>query len=225
MDANPTQPNGADNQPRREMPQLTVQQAVRLFIENLSELQKAGLPVVRSLRITQQMAYNLELASVLGQVSNDVEGGDSLAEALKKHPIFDPITVAMFRAGEVGGVLDIAINSLCELMIAKEKAAKTPVPFHTTADARLLAVQLGALIQVGTPMLSAIELAKQGTSPEMQAVLELVRNGVRDGEGFVWSIENAGGSHLFGPVFMACVAVGDEAGKLDVVLKNFSQRS
>jgi type IV pilus assembly protein PilC len=55
-------------------------------------------------------------------IRKDVEGGSTLADALKKHPkIFDDLYVNMVAAGEMGGVLNNVLNRVAMFI---EKASK-----------------------------------------------------------------------------------------------------
>jgi type IV pilus assembly protein PilC len=87
------------------------------FTSQLSTLQDAGLPIVRSLRILESQMKPGRLKQQVGVVADDVEGGSSLSDALAKHPrTFDKLYVQMVRAGEAGGVLDTILRRLAEFM-------------------------------------------------------------------------------------------------------------
>lgn len=87
------------------------------FTRQLSTLQDAGLPLLRSLQILESQQKPGKLKSVLIGVCEDVEGGTSLSESMAKHPsAFDRLYTKMVAAGEVGGVLDIILQRLAEFM-------------------------------------------------------------------------------------------------------------
>ena len=91
--------------------QLTV------FTRQLSTLQDAGLPLLRSLQILESQLKPGKLKGILVDVCDDVEGGTSLSESMAKHPrAFDRLYTKMVAAGEVGGVLDIILQRLSEFM-------------------------------------------------------------------------------------------------------------
>ena len=86
-----------------------------LFTRQLSTLQDAGLPIVRSLKILEAQLKPGVLKNVLISVTDDVEGGMTFSEALGKHPkAFDKLYTNMVRAGEVGGVLDEILQRLAD---------------------------------------------------------------------------------------------------------------
>ena len=93
-----------------------------LFTSQLAILQDAGLPIVRCLKILEGQMKPGYFKHVLSQVTEDVESGSALSEALSKHPgVFDELYVNMVKAGEAGGVLDTILARLSEF---KEKAQR-----------------------------------------------------------------------------------------------------
>ncbi len=92
------------------------------FTRQLSTLQDAGLPILRSLQILEQQQKPGLLKAIVGGVCDEVEGGGSLSDSMAKFPkAFDKLYVNMIAAGEAGGVLDLILNRLADFM---EKAAK-----------------------------------------------------------------------------------------------------
>ena len=93
-----------------------------MFTRQLSTLQDAGLPILRSLQILESQQKPGLLKAIIGGVADEVEGGGSLSDAMAKFPkAFDKLYVNMINAGEAGGVLDLILARLAEFM---EKAAK-----------------------------------------------------------------------------------------------------
>ncbi|MFU8828350.1 MAG: type II secretion system F family protein [Phycisphaerales bacterium] len=87
------------------------------FTRQLSTLQDAGLPLLRSLQILEQQQKPGLLKGTLQGVVEDVEGGSSLSEAMAKQPkAFNLLYCKMVAAGEVGGVLDVILQRLSEFM-------------------------------------------------------------------------------------------------------------
>ena len=93
-----------------------------LFTRQLSTLQDAGLPLLRSLQILESQQKPGLLKNVLLGVCEEVEGGSSLSEAMGKYPkAFNHLYVKMVNAGEIGGVLDVILQRLSEFMEKSEK--------------------------------------------------------------------------------------------------------
>jgi len=96
--------------------------ALTQLTRQLSTLQDAGLPILRSLRILEEQQKPGAMKNILGTVASDIEGGSTLSEAFARHPkAFDRLYVNMVAAGETGGVLDVILQRLAEF---KEKAQK-----------------------------------------------------------------------------------------------------
>jgi type IV pilus assembly protein PilC len=92
------------------------------FTRQLSTLQDAGLPILRSLQILETQQKPGLMKAIVGGVADEVEGGGTLSDAMSKYPkAFDKLYVNMINAGELGGVLDIILSRLADFM---EKAAK-----------------------------------------------------------------------------------------------------
>jgi type IV pilus assembly protein PilC len=96
--------------------------AITQFARQLSTLQDAGLPILRSLRILEEQQRSGTFKRVIGYVADDIEGGSTLSEAMARHPrAFDRLLVSMVAAGETGGVLDLILSRVADFM---EKAQK-----------------------------------------------------------------------------------------------------
>jgi len=111
--------------PTRKMP-ISIggvpQKQLVSFTRQLSTLQDAGLPILRSLQILEQQQKPSLLKAIIGGVADEVEGGGTLSDAMAKYPkAFDKLYVNMINAGEAGGVLDIILSRLADFM---EKSAK-----------------------------------------------------------------------------------------------------
>lgn len=97
-------------------------QTLVTFTRQLSTLQDAGLPILRSLQILEDQQKPGLLKAIIGGVVDEVEGGGTLSDAMSKYPKgFDKLYVNMVAAGEAGGVLDLILSRLADFM---EKAAK-----------------------------------------------------------------------------------------------------
>jgi type IV pilus assembly protein PilC len=77
----------------------------------------SGLPLVQALEILSQQTENKVLAEVTKAVVYDVESGNTLADALRKHPkAFSDLFVNMVAAGEAGGILDTILLRLATFL-------------------------------------------------------------------------------------------------------------
>jgi len=92
-----------------------------LFSRQLSTLVSAGVALVSGLNILQDQMENPAFKSVVTKVKDDIEAGLSIADSLKKHPqAFTDLYIAMVKAGEVGGILDVILERLSTYLEAAE---------------------------------------------------------------------------------------------------------
>lgn len=93
-----------------------------VFTRQFSTMIDAGLPLIQGLTILSEQTENKTFRNILKKVTKDVEGGSSLAEALKKHPkVFDSLFANLVAAGEVGGILDSILQRLASYIEKAEK--------------------------------------------------------------------------------------------------------
>ncbi len=101
---------------------------VAVFTRQLATMIDAGLPLVQSLEIQASQQDNPLFKKHLEGVKNDVEGGSTFSDALRKQPkTFDNLYTNLVTAGEIGGTLDVILNRLSQYMeksIALKKRVK-----------------------------------------------------------------------------------------------------
>src|SRR5215207_2061958 len=96
--------------------------SLAVFTRQFSVMIDAGLPLVQCLEILGSQEEEKNFAAVILQTRADVEGGASLADAMRKHvKTFDPLFTNMIAAGEAGGILDTILKRLATYI---EKAVK-----------------------------------------------------------------------------------------------------
>lgn len=84
-----------------------------VFTRQFSVMIDAGLPLVQCLDILGGQEEDKGFAAVIADTRTDVEGGASLADAMRKHPkTFDALYTNMIAAGEAGGILDTILKRL-----------------------------------------------------------------------------------------------------------------
>ncbi len=92
------------------------------FTRQLAFLINAGVPVVQSLRIVQRITKDTVLKTVVEDVINNIEKGNTFAEALSSYPaVFNNVYVSIIQAGEEGGNLDVMLNQLAEYIEETQK--------------------------------------------------------------------------------------------------------
>jgi type IV pilus assembly protein PilC len=86
---------------------------IAIFTRQLATMMAAGVPLVQSFEIIGKGHENPSMQKLIMAVKADVEGGSSLTEALKKHPLyFDDLVCNLVQAGEQAGVLETLLNKI-----------------------------------------------------------------------------------------------------------------
>jgi len=117
---------------------------VAIFTRQFSVMIDAGLPLVQCLEILGSQQENTVFQRVLLTVRQDVEGGSSLADAMKKHPkAFDDLYVNMIAAGEAGGILDTILKRLATYI---EKNVKLQSQVKSAMVYPVAVVSIAALV-------------------------------------------------------------------------------
>ena len=92
------------------------------FTRMLATLVNAGLPLMRGLEVLKRQMKNSQLLAALGGITENIGAGGTFSESLSQYPkIFDNLYIAMVKAGEAGGVLEVVLARLAEFA---EKADK-----------------------------------------------------------------------------------------------------
>ena len=118
---------------------------VMLFTRQFATMIDAGLPIVQGLEILSQQSENKAFRNIIRVIKQDVEGGFTLADALKKHPkAFDDLYVNMVAAGEVGGVLNTILNRIA-LFIEKSAKLKSKVKGAMIYPCTIVVVAVGVV--------------------------------------------------------------------------------
>ncbi|MBI5197677.1 MAG: type II secretion system F family protein, partial [Nitrospirae bacterium] len=96
-----------------------------VFTRQFATMIDAGLPLVQCLDILAKQTENKSFAKAIDEIRQEVEGGATYADALKRHPkIFNNLYVNMIAAGEAGGILDTILNRLSKYIEKSMKLKK-----------------------------------------------------------------------------------------------------
>ena len=95
---------------------------IAIFFRQFSVMIDAGLPLVQCLEILAANQESQSFQKTLNGVRTTVEGGATLANAMRQYPlVFDDLTTNMIEAGETGGILDVILQRLATYV---EKAVR-----------------------------------------------------------------------------------------------------
>ncbi len=117
---------------------------IAVFFRQFSVMIDAGLPLVQCLEILGANQENPAFQKTLNGVRTTVEGGSTLANAMRQYPkIFDDLTTNMMEAGETGGILDVILQRLAQYV---EKAVKLRAAVKSALIYPVSVVSLAGLI-------------------------------------------------------------------------------
>ncbi len=147
-----------------------------VFTRQFSTMIDAGLPLVQGLTILAEQSENKTFKAVLKQITKDVEGGSTLAEAMKKHTkVFDDLFVNLVAAGEVGGILDTILRRLADY-IEKAQKLKTRIKGAMTYPAVVVAVAIIVIAIILVFVIPVFEEMFTGLGSGLPAPTQLVVN-------------------------------------------------
>jgi type IV pilus assembly protein PilC len=128
---------------------------IAIFFRQFSVMIDAGLPLVQCLEILAANQENPAFQKTLTGVRTTVEGGATLANAMRQYPtIFDDLTTNMIEAGETGGILDIILQRLAVYVekAVRLKAAVKSALIYPIAVVSMAALIVGALLKWVVPI-------------------------------------------------------------------------
>ena len=151
------------------------------FTRQLSILQDAGLPILRSLKILEQQSTGGALKNALMDVCDEIEGGATLSEAMAKSPkAFNRLYVNMIKAGEAGGALEVILKRLAEFQ-ERSEALKRKVKGAMVYPIVIITFATGILIFIMVwivPKFTKIFTDFDAKLPQMTQMLIKVSYGV-----------------------------------------------
>ncbi len=136
------------------------------FTRQTATMLEAGMPLLRGLRLLREQESNRVLSRTIDDLTEAIEGGASLSEAMARHPrVFSRLYLQMIRAGEISGALDVVLRRLADLM---EKAERIKGKV-TTALVYPVAVMLVAIAVLGVLVVFVV--------PRFQEIFDGLMNG------------------------------------------------
>src|SRR5438477_6020549 len=128
---------------------------IAIFFRQFSVMIDAGLPLVQCLEILAANQENQSFQKTLTGVRTTVEGGATLANAMRQYPnIFDDLTTNMMEAGETGGILDIILQRLAQYVekAVKLRSAVKSALIYPVAIVSIAVLIVGALLKWVVPI-------------------------------------------------------------------------
>jgi type IV pilus assembly protein PilC len=155
---------------------------ITIFSRQFATMIGAGLSLTKCLSILGQQTESPALRVIITQIGKDVESGQSLSDAMSKHPkVFPPIFVNMVRSGETGGVLDEVLNRVADhferedMIKGRIKSAMT----YPAAMGSLVLIILVAMLIFVVPTFQTMFSSMGGTLPLPTQILVNISEGAR----------------------------------------------
>jgi type IV pilus assembly protein PilC len=118
---------------------------VVVFARIFATMINAGLPLIQCLELLAQQEQNKTFKKIITSIKEDIEGGSTLSDALKKYPnVYDDLFVNLVAAGESGGILDVILQRLSSYM-EKAMKLKSKVKGAMTYPASVLVISIGVV--------------------------------------------------------------------------------
>src|SRR6266704_309435 len=128
---------------------------IAIFFRQFSVMIDAGLPLVQCLEILAANQENQAFQKVLTGVRTTVEGGATLANAMRQYPVvFDDLTTNMIEAGETGGILDTILQRLSAYVekAVKLRSAVKSALIYPVSVISIAVLIVGALLKFVVPI-------------------------------------------------------------------------
>src|SRR5438093_2709632 len=170
---------------------------IAIFFRQFSVMIDAGLPLVQCLEILAANQENQSFQKTLTGVRTTVEGGATLANAMRQYPnVFDDLTTNMIEAGETGGILDIILQRLATYVekAVRLRAAVKSALIYPVAVVSIAVLIVGALLKFVVPIFANLF---KGLGVDLPLPTRIVM-GLSDAVASYWWVVFVGG---FGLVF------------------------
>src|SRR5437879_5157114 len=169
---------------------------VAIFFRQFSVMIDAGLPLVQCLEILGANQENPFFMKTLNGVRTTVEGGSTLANAMRGYPkVFDDLTTNMIEAGETGGILDVILQRLATYVekAVKLKSAVKSAMIYPVSVITMAAGVVGCLLKFVVPIFANLF---KGLGVDLPLPTRVVM-GLSDFVSAYWWVVFVGGFGLF----------------------------
>jgi len=157
-----------------------------VFCRIFSTMINAGLPLIQCLDLLAQQEQNKTFKDIIKKVKEDVEGGASLTDALKKYPnIFDELFVNLVAAGEAGGILDVILGRLSAYM-EKAMKLKSKVKGAMTYPAAVLVISVGVVTLLLLKVIPVFKKMFEGMGGELPGPTQFLVNASEMAQSYWW---------------------------------------
>jgi type IV pilus assembly protein PilC len=164
------------------------EKSVVVFCRIFSTMINAGLPLIQCLDLLAQQEQNKAFSKIIRSIKEDIEGGTSLTNALKKYPqIFDELFVNLIAAGEAGGILDVILERLSNYM-EKAMKLKARVKGAMTYPIAVLVISIGVVALLLIKVIPVFQKMFEGMGGELPALTAALIKASQFAQTYWWLI-------------------------------------
>jgi type IV pilus assembly protein PilC len=130
----------------RLLPQRIKATELTVMTRQLATMISSGMTLLRAFYVLEEQVDNDKLRETIAAVREDIESGASFSDALAEHPkVFNPLYVAMMRAGEAGGVLEESLDRVAD-QLEKDDALRRQVKSAMAYPTVVMVFAFGVLV-------------------------------------------------------------------------------
>ena len=156
--------------------QKVKEKEVVIFARIFATMINAGLPLIQCLDLLAQQEQNKTFAQIITAIKEDIEGGSTLSDALRKYPnIFDDLFVNLVAAGESGGILDVILQRLSSYM-EKAMKLKSKVKGAMTYPASVLVISIAVVALLLVKVIPVFQKMFEGMGGELPGPTQFLVN-------------------------------------------------
>jgi len=166
--------------------QKVKEKEVVVFCRIFATMINAGLPLMQCLDLLAQQEANKTFQTIIRAIKEDIEGGMTLTDALKKYPeIFDQLFVNLVAAGESGGILDVILQRLSSYM-EKSMKLKAKVKGAMTYPASVLVIAVGVVALLLIKVIPVFQKMFEGMGGELPGPTQFLVNASQFTQNYWW---------------------------------------
>ena len=159
-----------------------------VFCRIFSTMINAGLPLIQCLDLLAQQEQNKTFAKIIRAIKEDIEGGTSLTDALKKYPkVFDELFVNLIAAGEAGGILDVILGRL-SVYLEKALKLKRKVKGAMTYPAAVLLISVGVVALLLLKVIPVFQQMFEGMGGQLPGPTQMLITASEFAQSYWWGI-------------------------------------
>jgi len=161
---------------------------VVVFCRIFSTMINAGLPLIQCLDLLSQQEQNKAFAKIIRSIKEDIEGGTSLTDALKKYPkVFDELFVNLIAAGEAGGILDVILQRLSNYL-EKAMKLKAKVKSAMTYPLAVLVISVGVVALLLIKVIPVFKKMFEGMGGQLPGPTQMLITASEFAQSYWWVI-------------------------------------